>query len=285
MLRKSETRTCHLSINIRFFRHKQNIYTVMARQKGIIKLEGTIGDVSFYKSKDGYLAREKGGVDGDRIKNDPAFQRTRENGSEFGRAGKAGKLIRNALRIILQNGSDAKVTSRLTKAILQVIKTDPVNPRGERQLTAGDVQLLAGFDFNINSKLASTLYAPFDLVTDRALGDFTLEVPDLVPNARVAAPSGATHFKFVFGVAKIDFAQEIFTFEQDESAEILLDQNPTGALTLNVNVGAIDAEYVFSVLGIVFLQEVNGIMYPLKNGGFNPLTLIGIDQPVAVAAP
>ena len=49
----------------------------MARQKGIIKLEGTIGDVSFYKSKDGYLAREKGGVDADRIKNDPAFQRTR----------------------------------------------------------------------------------------------------------------------------------------------------------------------------------------------------------------
>ena len=47
----------------------------MARQKGIIKLKGTIGDVSFYKTKDGYLAREKGGVDGDRIKNDPAFQR------------------------------------------------------------------------------------------------------------------------------------------------------------------------------------------------------------------
>ena len=46
----------------------------MARQKGIIKLQGTIGDVSFYKSKDGYLAREKGGVDGERIKNDPAFQ-------------------------------------------------------------------------------------------------------------------------------------------------------------------------------------------------------------------
>jgi len=26
----------------------------MARQKGIIKLEGTIGDISFYKSKDGH---------------------------------------------------------------------------------------------------------------------------------------------------------------------------------------------------------------------------------------
>ena len=62
----------------------------MAKQKGIIKLTGKIGDLSFYKSKDGYLAREKGGVDGERIKNDPAFARTRENGSEFGLAATAG---------------------------------------------------------------------------------------------------------------------------------------------------------------------------------------------------
>ena len=31
----------------------------MAKQKGIIKLDGTIGDITFYKSQDGYLAREK----------------------------------------------------------------------------------------------------------------------------------------------------------------------------------------------------------------------------------
>lgn len=60
----------------------------MARQKGIIKLKGTIGDITFYKTQDGHLAREKGGIDASRIKSDPAFQRTRENGSEFGRAGK-----------------------------------------------------------------------------------------------------------------------------------------------------------------------------------------------------
>ena len=48
----------------------------MARQSGIVKLEGTIGNISFYKSQDGFLAREKGGVDGARIASDPAFQRT-----------------------------------------------------------------------------------------------------------------------------------------------------------------------------------------------------------------
>ncbi len=31
----------------------------MARQKGIIKLKGTIGDITFYKTQDGHLAREK----------------------------------------------------------------------------------------------------------------------------------------------------------------------------------------------------------------------------------
>src|SRR5690554_3843282 len=90
----------------------------MARQKGIIKLKGTIGDISFYKTTDGHLAREKGGVEKERIMNDPAFQRTRENGSEFGRAGKGGKLIRNAIRLLLQNAKDKRVTSRLTKDLV-----------------------------------------------------------------------------------------------------------------------------------------------------------------------
>lgn len=70
----------------------------MAQQKGIIPLKGTIGNITFYKSKDGFLAREKGSLDATRIANDPAFQRTRENGAEFGRAGKAGKVLRTAFR-------------------------------------------------------------------------------------------------------------------------------------------------------------------------------------------
>jgi hypothetical protein len=35
----------------------------MAKLKGIIKIKGTIGDITFYKTQDGYLVREKGGID------------------------------------------------------------------------------------------------------------------------------------------------------------------------------------------------------------------------------
>tara|TARA_B100000809_G_scaffold213192_1_gene217433 strand:+ start:6500 stop:6802 length:303 start_codon:yes stop_codon:yes gene_type:complete len=99
----------------------------MAKQTGIIKLKGTIGDISFYKTADGHLARGKGGIDASRIANDPAFQRTRENGAEFGRAGKDGKVVRNAIRVLLQNAKDKHVVSRLTTDLLKIVKTDTIN--------------------------------------------------------------------------------------------------------------------------------------------------------------
>jgi len=76
------------------------------------------------------LARGKGGVDGSLIKNDAAFQRTRENGEEFGRAGSAGKLLRLAFRSFLQKGSDNRMASRLTKEMVVVVKADATNTRG-----------------------------------------------------------------------------------------------------------------------------------------------------------
>jgi hypothetical protein len=48
----------------------------MAKQSGIIQLEGTIDNITFHKSQDGYIAKKKGGVSGSRIATDPAFQRT-----------------------------------------------------------------------------------------------------------------------------------------------------------------------------------------------------------------
>jgi len=48
----------------------------MAKQMGIIPLKGTIGNITFYQSKAGHLARGKGGLNADRIATDPAFVRT-----------------------------------------------------------------------------------------------------------------------------------------------------------------------------------------------------------------
>ena len=153
----------------------------MARQKGIIKLKGTIGDITFYKTKDGHLAREKGGVDASRIKSDPAFQRTRENGAEFGRAGKAGKILRTSLRSMLINSADSRMVSRLTQAMVKVIQADVTSVRGLRNVIDGEAELLAGFEFNIQGKLGTSLFAPFVGVIDRGTGEISVDLAEFIP--------------------------------------------------------------------------------------------------------
>ncbi len=249
----------------------------MARQTGIIKLKGTLGDISFYKSSDGHLARTKGGVDANRIANDPAFQRTRENGSEFGRAGKGGKLIRNAIRVLLQNAKDKRVVSRLTKALVAVTKTDTVNERGLRTIQDGDMNTLQGFEFNLNGKLGTTLFAPFTTSLDRATGDVGMELQPFAPTIRIAAPSGTTHFKVVTGAAELDFASETSAFESAETAILPYDGADTAVINLSVALSAASALPIIQVVGIEFYQEVNGQMYPLKNGAYNALSVANVD--------
>lgn len=248
----------------------------MARQKGIIKLDGTIGGITFYKSQDGYLAREKGGVPADRIANDPAFQRTRENGAEFGRAGKAGKILRTAIRAMLQNASDSKMVSRLTTEMVKVIQADVTNTRGQRNVIDGEAELLEGFEFNINGKLGTTIYAPYTATIDRVTGALSVSIPTFIPLNMIAAPGGATHFKIVSAGAEIDFESETFVMDSSASAVLPWDTTATAVLNLTNNVTANSTDPLFLALGIEFYQEVNGSQYPLKNGAYNALALVKV---------
>lgn len=248
----------------------------MAQQKGIIKLNGTIGGITFYKSKDGYLAREKGGVSADRIANDPNFQRTRENGAEFGRAGKAGKILRTSLRALLQNASDSRMVSRLTQRMVKVIQMDAINPRGERNVIDGEAELLLDFEFNINGKLGTTLYAPYSTSIDRPTGVLSVDIASYIPSNMIAAPSGTTHYKIISAGVAIDFENETYVVDSNASAILPWDAVATTALTLTNTVTTASTHPLFLALGVEFYQEVNGTMYPLKNGSYNALSLVAV---------
>lgn len=248
----------------------------MARQSSIIKLKGTIGGVTFYKSKDGYLAREKGGVDASRIKNDPAFQRTRENGSEFGRAGTAGKILRNSIRALLLKASDYRMVSRLTQEMVKVIQMDATNPRGQRNVIDGEAELLQGFDFNLNGKLGTTLFAPYAVTLDRVSGDAKVSLEAFVPQTAIASPGGTTHFKILSGAMEVDFENQTFNAKISEGVITPWDEKQVEALTLENNLTPNSIHPLFFVLGVEFYQEVNGQMYPLKNGAFNSLQIVKV---------
>lgn len=107
----------------------------MGRQQSVVQLTGSIGNLTFYKTKDGFLARKRGnGISKARMNSDPRFKRTLENLSEFGRANKASKLVRTALREVVVKKADKYMSRRLSSIIMEVLKSDPVNDRGSRTI-------------------------------------------------------------------------------------------------------------------------------------------------------
>ncbi len=255
----------------------------MAKQAGLIKLNGTIGGITFYKSQDGYLAREKGGVSAERIANDPGFARTRENGMEFGKAGKAGRVLRTSLRSVLGGASDSRMVSRLTREFVKVIKADMTSTRGERNVIDGEAEMLQGFEFNANAKLNQTLFTPYEVAVDRAVGKATVAIPAFNPEQMVNAPKGATHYSAKATLAVVDFEGEAFNVDTVDSGVVPcftngVSQNFTLVPNLSSVVGVPGSTHpLFVVMSLCFFQDINGVKYPLKNGAFNTCTIVKVD--------
>lgn len=256
----------------------------MAKQKGILKFEGTIGGMTFYESQDGSLVREKGGVSGERIAKDPRFARTRENNEEFANAGKGGKYITDALRTLMKNVADNRVTGRLTKVMTDLVKLDAVNIRGKRvpaegvKLDAG-LAMLKGFNFNIKAIMGSILFKPY--VLDKANGSVTIN--GLSPLNDIAWPLGATHFKLGFTVAIINLAtgeNKVVTSSTDYTE--LKPEPIDRGLVLQMPEGEGIKLYI---LRIEFTQMMNNAHYSLKNGSYNAMSIIDVEGASAQASP
>jgi hypothetical protein len=252
----------------------------MAKQKGILPIEGTIGNLTFFKSQDGYMVRSRGGVPADKIANDPAFQRTRENMAEFGRAGKASKLLRNAYRAAITKAKDRLVVSRLTTDMLKVVQADETNNRGQRNVIDGEASLLEGFDFNIQAKLSATFYAPYTAELDRVTGNGVINIPAFAPLSLVAAPAGTTHFQLFMGAAAIDFEAGTYDIDTMVSGNLEYSNVDTAVITLTATLPANSKDPMFLAFGVEFMQQVNGKMYGLNNGAFNACSIIRVNTPV-----
>lgn len=249
----------------------------MARQKGIIKLKGKIGDLSFYKTQDGHLAREKGGVDAERIQNDPAFVRTRENGAEFGSSAVAGKNLRVALFAMLQTASDNRVVSRLTKVMTDIKNLDATSARGDRNVGVAIVlpaakALLKNFNFNKKAILGSILFKPYSVNTLTGV----ITINGLEPVNHINFPAGATHVTLKGAWLKLDFATGLYDLQASNVVNLPINAVATNVVLTPAGVPAGAGTDIF-LLQIEFFQEVNLIQYSLKDGAHNSLTVVDVN--------
>ena len=252
----------------------------MAKQHGIVTFKGTIGDLSFLETKDGNQVRKKRRAPSKlALENDPKFARLRENMSEFSRTVQAAKYFRKVFSATLLDCSDKRMSTRLSKAMMKVTVSDPTSPRGKRKVMNGDASLLNGFACNISAVMETVFKTEIESGIDRVTGKCTVDIPAFTPLDKVAAPVGATHFKFHSAAAEINFYDAVREIETAETAAIRLDDvTPTPANSFVHQLTANSTGHLFLLLGIRFFQEVNGILYPLRNDAFNVLEIVAAES-------
>jgi hypothetical protein len=108
----------------------------MAFQAGPIKISGSFGDISFYESVFGWLARTKGGPTRKQFKTSPKFERSRENSSEFTNCSQAASLVRRTVFRYTRT-KDKTLFHRLMSFMRLLADADPLSSRGARDPMIG----------------------------------------------------------------------------------------------------------------------------------------------------
>jgi hypothetical protein len=238
---------------------------------------GTIGDITFHRNPDGsFGARTKSNLDAARVATDPAFIRARENGSQFGRAGKGGKLFRNAFPAATTMG-DRLLIVRLHRLLMRVIKSDTASVRGQKQISLGDLSLINEFDFNADGKLSVVFKNRFTTSMTRLTGVAKIDIPAYNPEGTIFPPGGATHYKLFTTAAEIDFDNNASVTETIESGFLPLNNVATTLLTLSVTLTPNTTLPVFQAMGIRFYQEDNGVKYALNNSAADAVSIVAVD--------
>lgn len=251
----------------------------MAQQEGIIKLKGKVGDLSFYKTKEGYQARKKGGASAKQIKNDPRYQRTRENMAEFAEVCSASKRIRDILRAMIMLAYDPKMVRRLTARVYRMMKSDLINLRGERKIKAKSIALLKGFNFNEIAPMNNTLLVAPLTAINRVTGLMELHIPEISPDVHLVSPKGTSHFRIAIGVAVInlDETEEKSLMEMAASTYIRTTTTVVSSLVLNCSLPPNLLSPIVILMNISFYKEVNEVFYLLNEGVHNSLSVVEVD--------
>lgn len=267
----------------------------MGKLESVLLVRGSVGNLSFYKTQDGYIVRRKYGPSATRIRTDPRYQRTRESNAEFAEAGKATQLVRNAFGEVVRTMADNRVSGRLTRELLKVIASDPRNAMGKRSVADGDATLLRDFQFNAGSGLGKSFDKPFTASVDNSSNTAVINIPEFNPSKGVKAPEGATHFVLRSTVSVIDFREKKFHTTTSQTAALRLDAPFVPAMRLENGLGEDVSGPVFVALGIEFWQEINGVFKAALDRTHNAVAIVHVgkksvrevrveDRPVATDA-
>lgn len=246
----------------------------MAKQRGIVFFEGTMGGINFYYRKGVPTAREAGGgFTREAIKTGDHMVRVRENNTEFSGCSQVNKFFKHAIRPFMLGYKDGTLHSRLMQLFLKIKNLDQVSKRGARRVALGMTtdtgkQLLKGFVFTPKRPNLFPCSCTFDW------DSLTLNVSGFQAHPGYF-PKEATYMEVLLGVVRFDFETKSYT--QVIEAPLIIELDSLGdAFSMSVSALPSGTGTVFAIAGVSFYQMVNGEGYLLSGGHAFGLQIVGI---------
>ena len=266
----------------------------MAQNNSFIRLEGTLDGLTFFRKNGKNFVKTKSRVSRNRILNDPAYKRTRENMQEFGGAARCSKAFRDSFATIARLVGDTYLSARTTGKVRGILPGG-VGLRGERTINLVDnATSLVGLNFNVSKPFDSHFNAPSAGPAIAASRDtVTWSIPDFSTDTYIKKPEGATHCKVALAAgytSNYEWDSALKSYEPVEatpngigsvtySAAIPLTGMVGAATDLTVDLTAYAPIPVTTALfvgtAIVFYQEVNGELYELAQGHSMKIAVAG----------
>jgi len=134
----------------------------MATYESLIKIKGTVGGLVFYELNGKNVVRKKSGFNKTAFKKSPAYEKVRQNSSEFGHCSKTGKIIRTALDNYIRQAGDPLLYQQFAKVMTEIKNLDLISERGKRTVKKGleteqGKTLLKAFTFGKKANLGSEM--------------------------------------------------------------------------------------------------------------------------------
>lgn len=204
----------------------------MAKNKGIIKVQGKLDGLVFYRRNGIDIVQRPGGFDGERIKTEGRYEKTRQLAGEFGQCASLASLFKRELTPFLQTIPDPYVYNWIQKRLMLIKDCDRDSPKGGKTVANGlktleGKRLLDGFSFNRNKGLGTVLFAPYAVDLDEG----TFSIQDFLPQRDFSFGKGMGVGGMQLVLMRVDFeacvctmtVSDVLIFEKgDKKRDVVL---------------------------------------------------------------
>jgi hypothetical protein len=251
----------------------------MAKYNSIFEVRGHIGASTFQKRDGKMVVGRTSSLDKSKIEQADAFQRTRENMSEFGGSAVVGKSLREGIAAAVERFADGRFAGRLTACFRRISKFG-AGARGQRMFEVFSNRAhLEGLEFDKSMPLTQVFFPDYTVSVNAARNEVTLDLPIFPIDTFVRVPQGATHWQLVLAITVVtDHSFDTVTTRYVPVDATLNGLNATvesgllpvtGLLpnplqlvaTLPGNPTLSAAAGLMACVGVEFSQNVNGVPY------------------------